>query len=61
MIKTLELLAKNWNPKFWLFVGNGVYLMRCGANGERVYTIRGGVSQSEIVNTFIIPADGGDW
>jgi len=63
LIAALKRLERNWPEGYWLFVDGKVHLMECGDNGERVMQPGrgGGVDHSYVVNTFVIPSDGGDW
>jgi len=66
----LKALEKNWPEGYWVFVGAGFNLMRCGEDGQRVYIqtedefgvgMSVGVDPDYIVESFNIPSDGGDF
>jgi hypothetical protein len=61
-IATLKRLAKRWPPSLWLFSASGnLNVMRCNADGERVYGRNSSVDPDFIVEKIDIPNDGGDW
>ncbi len=61
--KMLKRLEEGWNPKYWIFVASGTFmLMRINKDGERAMTEDGGVDPDYEVESFDdIPSDGGDW
>ena len=61
-IRKLKQLAAEWPDSLWIFcTGDFFYVMRCGENGEHVYTESGCVDQSQIIENVEFPSDGGDW
>jgi len=60
-IASFERLAKKWPKSLWLFVGEGVAVMRKDESGNRVMVEPfGGVDQDYCVCTIMgIEADGG--
>lgn len=58
-IGTLKRLAKKWPPTLWLFAdGNSLHVMR---GPQKATHERGGMNQDDIIESFRIPNDGGDW
>ena len=61
-ISAMKRLASKWPKTLWLFSASGdLCVMRCGTNGERVYTADGGVDSAYKLDQVDIPNDGGDW
>jgi hypothetical protein len=62
VIEMLRRVAKIWPATLWIFCdGNGLRIMRRGADGQRQTTSDGAMAQRSIVTTIDIPSDGGDW
>jgi trehalose-6-phosphatase len=62
MINALNQLEKHWNNKYWLFSASGsLHLMKYSKDQQRLVTPDGGMSPEAIIETFLIPSDGGDW
>ncbi|KAB2792845.1 hypothetical protein F9K96_06880 [Brucella anthropi] len=61
-IKALKALEKIWPPSLWVFCSGGsLNVLRVGDRGERVMDKMGNVEQDNVIASFDIPNDGGDW
>ena len=59
--RRLTTLVKDWPKGYWVWVASGSFHLMCtDAEGQRAYT-EGSVDPKYIVETFDVPADGGDW
>ena len=62
LVRRLRQIERDWPEGYWLFSASGsLNLMREKPEG-RATRARGGMDQTDIVETFSgIPNDGGDW
>ena len=62
LVRRLRQIERDWPEGYWLFSASGsLHLMREKPEG-RATGARGGMDQTDIVETFSgIPNDGGDW
>ena len=63
-IRSLKRLARKWPASLWVFAGgqDGLAVLKCDENGEKVHTPRGNIDQDYCVDTIDgIRSDGGDW
>lgn len=61
-IEALKRVAKRWPDTLWLFSASGTLtVMRCGDNGEHMYSPNQSVDQEYVVDTIGIDNDGGDF
>ena len=59
---TLDRMAKNWNPDYWIFVANGNLCLMRKKSGERAILPTGSVDHKYLIGEYPgIDADGGDW
>jgi hypothetical protein len=62
VVRSLKRLEKGWPKSLWLWSANGTLcLMRCGPDGEHVFTSNGRVDPAYLIQRFNIDNDGGDW
>lgn len=61
-IRALQRLARIWPEDLWIYAeGGSLHVMRLTAEGERGITGSGGVDPEYIVESVVIPSDGGGW
>ena len=61
-IKAFKALEKIWPSSLWVFcTGGELNVLRVGNKGQRVMNHLGNVDSEQVVATFNIPNDGGDW
>ena len=63
LIQMLKKLEKAWaNTNLWLFVAEGqINIMQGDKDGKQAMTSSGGVDPEYIVDSVVLPADGGGW
>ncbi len=69
--RALARLTNGWPRDLWIFSANGdLHLMRTDSEGDRIYHPNvpgehgmsgGGVDAEQVIRSYRIPSDGGDW